>query len=62
MLVEQVATILHQVEAQNVVVRKLEEKERTTTFLRHGASSGAVGSIVALWNDHRDTDPSVTES
>ncbi len=28
MLVEQVATILHQVEAQNVVVRKLEEKER----------------------------------
>ena len=27
-LAEQVATILHQVEAQNVVVRKLEEKER----------------------------------
>ncbi len=27
-LVEQVGTIQHQVEAQNVVVRKLEEKER----------------------------------
>lgn len=36
--------------------------DRTTTFLRHGASSGAVQSMAALWNDQRDTEPSVTES
>ena len=37
-------------------------KDRTTTFLRHGASSGAVGSTQAVWNDQRETEPSVTES
>lgn len=36
--------------------------DRTTTFFRHGASSGAVQSMAALWNDQRDTEPSVTES
>ena len=34
----------------------------TTTFLRHGASSGAVGSTQAVWKDQRDMEPSVTES
>jgi tripartite-type tricarboxylate transporter receptor subunit TctC len=33
--------------------------ERTTTFLRQGALSGAVGSLQAVWNDQRDTEPSV---
>ena len=37
-------------------------KDRTTTFLRQGASSGAVGSMQAVWKDHRETEPSVTES
>ena len=36
--------------------------DRTTTFLRHGASAGAVGSMLEVWNDQRDTEPSVTES
>ena len=34
----------------------------TTTFLRHGASCGAVGSTHAEWNDQRETEPSVIES
>ena len=33
--------------------------ERTTTFLRQGACSGAVGSLQAVWKDQRDTEPSV---
>ena len=33
----------------------------TTTFFRHGASSGAVGSTHAEW-DRRETEPSVIES
>ena len=37
-------------------------KERTTTFLRQGASSGVVGSMQAVWKDQRETEPSVTES
>ena len=36
--------------------------ERTTTFLRQGASAGAVGSMQAEWKDQRETEPSVTES
>ena len=32
------------------------------TFLRLGASSGAVGSMHAVWKDQRETEPSVTES
>ena len=35
---------------------------RTTQFLRFRASAGAVGSMHAVWKDHRDTEPSVTES
>jgi hypothetical protein len=34
----------------------------TTRFLRQGAFSGAVGSTHEVWNDHRETEPSVTES
>jgi hypothetical protein len=30
--------------------------------LRQGASSGAVGSMQAVWKDQRVTGPSVTES
>ena len=38
---------------------------KTTTFLRQGASAGhqrAVGSMQAEWKDHRETEPSATES
>jgi hypothetical protein len=37
-------------------------KARTTQFLRFRASAGAVGSMHAVWNDQRETEPSVTES
>jgi hypothetical protein len=37
-------------------------KDRTTTFFRHRAFLGAVGSIQAVWKDQRETEPSVTES
>ena len=36
--------------------------DRTTTFFRQGASSGAVGSMEEVWKDQRETEPSVTES
>jgi hypothetical protein len=36
--------------------------DRTTTFLRQRALAGAVGSMQAVWNDQRETEPSVTES
>ena len=36
--------------------------ERTTTFFRQGAFAGAVGSTQAVWNDQRETEPSVMES
>ena len=36
--------------------------DRTTTFFRQRAFSGAVGSMHAEWNDQRDTEPSVPES
>ena len=36
--------------------------DRTTTFFRHGAPAGAVGSTHAEWKDQRETEPSVTES
>src|SRR5437764_1079113 len=35
-------------------------KDRTTTFLRHGASIGTVGSIQAVWKDQGETDPAAT--
>ena len=31
-------------------------------FLRQRALAGAVGSMQAVWNDQRETEPSVTES
>ena len=31
-------------------------------FFRHRALWGAVGSMQAVWNDLRDTEPSVTET
>jgi len=31
-------------------------------FFRHRAFLGGVGSMQAVWNDQRDTEPSVTES
>jgi hypothetical protein len=36
-------------------------KDRTTTFLRHRASAGAVGSIQAAWKDQRETEPSACD-
>jgi len=44
------------------VANQKNTKDRTTTFLRQGASSGAVGSKQAVWKDQRETEPSVTES
>jgi hypothetical protein len=40
----------------------MKTNDRTTTFFRHLALAGAVGSIHAIWKDQRDTDPSVAES
>ena len=44
------------------IARQKNTYDRTTTFFRQGASAGAVGSTQAVWNDQRETEPSVMES